>query len=86
MRMQKVTKAKFFTVTPRAAIQRINRKLAHDGEKLVTTRGARNRQNLGEYFILDESRNCVIATHCDIEKLGREIGVIEKWEKMEADE
>lgn len=58
--------------TRRALVRRINRKLAAKtdqgnwvGERLRASRSAAERNNLGDYYILDVSRNMVIAHHVD---------------------
>jgi hypothetical protein len=70
-------------VSLRALIARINRKLRHDGEILKTLRGERGRTDLGDYYIVDIQRNCIIQTDVDPEKLGRDLGVLAKWERVE---
>jgi len=70
-------------VTMRALIQRINRKLAAQGEKLKTYRGGRSEVQLGRYYIIDVRRNFLVAGNQDPEGLGRELGVLKEWEKVE---
>ena len=77
--MQKVS------VTRRAVIQRLNRKLAENDQKLCKTRGAKACQDLGDYYILDVRLNCVMDpnhTDASIEKLARELGVLKKYEEV----
>lgn len=64
------------TVTEKALIARINRKLKKDSERLCKTRGQQARSNLGDYYILDWYRNWIVAYHCDLEGLGRELEVL----------
>ena len=71
-------------VSERALIQRINRKLAVDGEKLHRSREGSARMKLGEWFIVEESTG-ITAYHCDLEDLGRELGVLQEWETLCAD-
>ena len=68
------------TVTSNALVKRINRKLAPEGELLRTTRGQRAIQDLGHHYILDIYTNGVLAWHCDLEELGRELGVLKAYE------
>jgi hypothetical protein len=63
-------------VTWRAVVQRVNRRLAHDGEMLRADRSS------GEHYIVDIQRNAVTAQHVDVEELGRELGVIRPWEEV----
>lgn len=69
-------------VTPRALIQRINRRLATDNEVLKAARGARMQQEVGDYYIVDLSRNAVTRTSANPEKLARELGVLKDWETL----
>ena len=71
------------TVTERALIQRINRKLAHKWEKLRTS-SKRAFNNLGRFHVIDSYRNSVILTHVKLEDLARDIGVMHPLERMEA--
>ena len=70
-------------VSTRAIIQRINRKLAKDGDKLRKNRSQRWWPEMGDYYIVDEERNAFIRGHVDLEDLGRELGVLEDWETVE---
>lgn len=70
------------TITQNALMKRINRALAKEGERLTVTRGERWRSELGDFYVLDVNMNAVVAKHCDPEKLGRELGVLRKWERL----
>ncbi|HEY3549338.1 MAG TPA: hypothetical protein VGK17_24980 [Propionicimonas sp.] len=74
-------------VTMRALVQRINRKLAKENQVLKAQRGAAarldNPQGLGAYYIVDTHSGNVDAQHVDPEKLGRELGVLQTWERLE---
>ena len=78
-----VTKKMTVPVTARALVQRINRKLAADDERLCATRGERARLIIGDYHVLNVRRNVVVNTHVDIKELGRELGALRLWERME---
>lgn len=69
-------------VSKRALIQRINRRLARDGEKLYATRGRRAFQDLGEFHVIDVDRNFVAQKDVDLEELGRNLKVLSPWEKL----
>jgi len=47
-------------VSERALIQRINRALAKEGEKLKKARGVRTILSVGDYYILDIQRNFIV--------------------------
>ena len=68
------------TVSTRALVQRINRKLAQEGEQLKATRGGQAQIDLGDYYLLDLRLNAVVGKNIDPERLGRELGVLAKWE------
>ena len=72
----------FLQVTERALIQRINRKLAEYGEKLCKTRSERDRQRIGEFYVINTHINGVIRYDESPERLGREIEVLRPWEKL----
>jgi hypothetical protein len=69
-------------VTPRAVIQRINRKLKPDDRMLRTARSPRVEQDLGRYFIVNFNRNRIVEQHVDLEDLGRELGVLAAYEHV----
>lgn len=69
------------TITEAALIARINRRLAHDGERLCRTRqGTRDEFALGQFYIVANATNGIVASHCDLDALGREIGVLREQE------
>ena len=68
-------------VRARALTQRINRKLAKRGEKLLKAKqGSKKFQQMGEYYTIDITRNVVTGEHIDIEKLGRDLGAMKPYE------
>ena len=69
-------------VTMRAIVQRINRKLAPNMEKLLAARSERVRLDLGDYYVVDQRRNFLIHKDVDPETYAREIGVLAEWEKL----
>jgi len=68
-------------VSQAALIQRINRKLAADGERLRTLRGDRWRGELGEYYLVND-RNCIVGKHVDTERLACELGLLKASEQV----
>jgi len=70
------------SVSERALVQRINRALAKDDRVLKKARSGRARFDLGEYYILDRSIPSVVEDHCDLEKVGRELGALTGWEQL----
>ena len=73
-----MNKRKAVTVTMRALMQRINRKLEQNDQRLRTARGS----DLGRYYILDFKHNSVVKRHVDPEALGRDFGVLKDYELL----
>jgi hypothetical protein len=69
-------------VSERALAQRINRKLAHEGQLLKVYKGTRYENDLGRYYIVGLQTNVVEATHCDLEKIGREMRCLADFEEL----
>jgi hypothetical protein len=67
-------------VSARAVIQRINRKLRPDREKLRVTRSDLWRQDVGDYYVIDCAKNWITQKHVDPEELGRRLQVLQPWE------
>lgn len=61
------------TIAQKAQIARINRKLAKRDEKLLTSRGWRELQNLGTYHIVNVYRNEVVNSHINLDDLEAEL-------------
>jgi hypothetical protein len=71
-----------YEVTEKALVARINRKLAHEGERLCKTRGERWLNDLGEYHAVDIHTNGLTAQHVDPVKWGRDMGVLRPDERV----
>jgi hypothetical protein len=71
-------------VTMRALIQRINRKLAADDEKIVAARNERVRMDYGDWYVVDtRTHRGANSTHVDPKALARELGVLKPWEQVQ---
>ncbi|MBL8210644.1 MAG: hypothetical protein JNK87_08030 [Bryobacterales bacterium] len=58
--------------------------MREQGEKLCTAReGGRLAHNLGRYYTVDTTRNCIMRFRLDLEETAREFGVLQPWEAME---
>jgi hypothetical protein len=71
------------SITEGALIQRLNRYLRAEEQVVRKTRGNRQLQDFGEYYILDFNRNWVVASWLTLEKLedmAREYNLLEDWE------
>jgi hypothetical protein len=77
-----MTHPRKISVTVRALIQRINRRLPPDGELVRTTRGTRAQSGLGDHYRLDIRNECVVETAVDFEALGRELSVLRQFEVL----
>ena len=73
-RMQKVP------VTARALLQRVNRKLGPH-RQLRAAQG-RERDSLGDYYLLDTKANAVRDHDVDLEKLARRLRAMRDWEEV----
>jgi hypothetical protein len=68
-------------ITERLVMARINRTLT-DGQQLHKCRpSCKMFARCGNYW-LQGADGGILQDHIDLEKLGREIGVIAKWERM----
>jgi hypothetical protein len=71
-------------VSERALVQRINRRLAEEGwERLIKARTGRARQQMGSWFIIDERSKLLVSKFIDLEKFGRELGVLGEYDRLE---
>ena len=71
-------------VTKRAIVQRINRALAREGQKLIARRG-KWRSELGDFYIVDVIRNAITNEYVDLEDCGRGLKVLAEWEQLEVE-
>lgn len=69
-------------VTHRALVQRINRALKKDNKNLKAARSEKVSQELGGYFVVDLHRNAVVSKDVDLEEFGRELGALQKFERL----
>ena len=70
-------------ISERAAIQRLNRVLAKDGEMLKKSRPSKFFNELGEFYLLDIERNFIVEKDVDLEALAREHKALAAWEVLE---
>lgn len=69
-------------VSERALVQRLNRALHPDGEKIKKTRGGKAEQELGAYYVLNIRGNYVVGKDVDLEDFGRKYKVLADWEQV----
>jgi hypothetical protein len=72
-------------ISERALFQRIDRKLRLSGKKLGTSRTTQMETSVGRHYIIDMQRNSISRKSVDLIELGRELGVIQPWEKLEGE-
>lgn len=81
-----IAKSPTVTVTIRAIMARVNRKLAREDQILKVSRSASEKENLGAYHVIDTNTNAVTAYHID--DLAKWItdefpGMLKPFEKIE---
>jgi hypothetical protein len=74
----------FVPVSYRALYQRVDRVLAKKGQRLRVYRGgSKAGEWLGDLFIVDTNLNVPVEGDVDLEALGKELGVLEPFERFE---
>jgi hypothetical protein len=82
-----MTRSEKLPISPRAAIQRINRKLATmDSRRLKTYRGGKWESDLGKYYLVDVERSAIVRGHVDLEAFAKELEVLAGYERVEEPE
>ena len=82
MSTQEIISPEVCSVTEQALTKRINRKLSHKNERLVTARGQRAQSEVGRYYVVDEQTNTLVLHHVNLEKLAQELGVLGAGEEI----
>jgi hypothetical protein len=67
-------------VSERAVYQRINRKLAKQGQLLKALRHP--DLDVGKYYIIDVRRNILLRKQVNLENAARELGLLAQWEEV----
>ena len=72
-------------ITRRALIQRIDRKLQGQGQRLRShgRMNARDRRYFGDYVVVNDRG--VVRSRVNLEALGRELEVLRPWESFKGD-
>lgn len=65
--------------------QRINRALEQRQQKLLTSRGSHQLENLGKYHIVDTSWNLLVDSEVDLLVSENNLKVVTDWEYLVAD-
>ena len=71
-------------ITERALLGRINRKLKHENQQVKKCRAdSRGHNYLGDFYVVGTFNNCIANTHVDLEVLGKDLGVMAEYERLE---
>lgn len=72
-------------VSRRAVEQRITRALRKENKSasLRRSKTPSARESFGEYFVIDESTNAILASRFDLEEYARKLKAIAGWEFLE---
>lgn len=70
------------TVSEKALLARINRKLRKDDEAVRRCRDGKWSHTLGRFYRVDLRRNAHLDNHINLEELGRELLVLKPHEKL----
>jgi hypothetical protein len=81
--MKTKTKAPKVSVSARAVLARVNRKLAAEGSVLRRCRqSSRSYSKLGDYYMVNLNSNDIFKMECELEEEARELGVLGEWEVL----
>ncbi|EIF30600.1 hypothetical protein BCh11DRAFT_06094 [Burkholderia sp. Ch1-1] len=69
-------------VTTRAVEQRLKRSLAREGLTLRISRGERNFNELGRYYVVNVNTNGLQGNGFNLEDMARKAGVLKDFEKI----
>ena len=70
-------------ITQRELVRRINQKIAKNIEGVKKSKDGETHNETDEYYTIEFDQNNIITTDVDIEKLGKELGVLKDFEKLE---
>lgn len=70
-------------ITQRELVQRINQKIAKNIEGVKKSRGGESHNETDEYYTIEFDQNKITTTDVDLEKLGKELGVLKDFEELE---
>jgi hypothetical protein len=79
--MAQKTGGRLAPITERALIQRLRRALAKEGDRLIANRGGAYTDQMGRFWRVNSS-NHIIDQDVDLEELGRELHVLQAWERL----
>ncbi|NVN92776.1 MAG: hypothetical protein HXX11_19570 [Desulfuromonadales bacterium] len=65
-----------------AVIQRINRILAMENKLLLESSGHQEKEDFGDWYIIDPLTKAVTVRNCEIEELARKVGALKPNETI----
>jgi len=71
-------------ITERELVQRIMEKMAKNIVGLKKARNEQSHKRTGDYFIIEFNQNKITTTGVDLEKLGKELGLLKDFEELES--
>lgn len=72
-------------ISERAALQRVNRAIAHAGRAMKVCRhDSRWFSDLGRYYVVNKTTHVVSDSHADLNWWARELGVLKLFEEIVA--
>jgi hypothetical protein len=69
-------------VSHRALWQRIDRQLRATGARRLRRARGLGRDSLGDLYLVDLAGSVVVERHLDLEELGRQLGVLQPFERL----
>jgi len=79
-----MAKPQTVVLTQRALFQRVARRLARDGDRLLTCReDSRSFRDLGRYYSVDAT-NYLNRINIDLPALATKLEVLQPWERVDA--
>jgi DNA-binding Lrp family transcriptional regulator len=71
-------------VTVKALLQRVNRRLRENDQKVCRARSERVRLGLGAFYAIDEKRRLILGKDVNLEQVARELGALKPHEELES--
>ena len=64
-------------------VRRINQKIAKNIEEVTKSRDGESHKETDQYYTIEFDQDKITITDVDLEKLGKELGVLKDFEKLE---
>ncbi|MBZ5527075.1 MAG: hypothetical protein LAN71_04110 [Acidobacteriia bacterium] len=76
------SKRQLVPVSERAIVQRLNRAMGKEGLRLKKARSTQTETSVGEWYVIDITRNFVAQQDVDLAKLAKKWKVLAAWETV----